>query len=376
MKTSGLKIVWLPWLGARIAPSGTSIAKMLCPTFQITQSYPLDRTMPSNALYFRTDPTWEAFAAANGLSLSPTAIPPPTSLDIAQMRSEQLSEQAAWSASHPLSSVGYESRTQKVTVRDGFPVEIKISRSTRAEAAKALPLVFVCHGGGWVRGTHVSEEVMLLGALYEVFDLVVVSVDYRRVPDEKYPVFLYDCWDVLSHVYAREEEFGFDEEKIILAGSSVGGQITGVLSQWARGYGIGVKGVVLNVPVLCDPRHFPKDTYEGSSYGQAVGALLNSGVMEYLWKLVIPDGEKGKHPDVSPLLGKLENLPPHLLYVAGQDPVRDDGIAYGRKLESSGVPVTMRIYQGVPHTFNEYWGQDVTERFWADIRRDLAALLA
>jgi acetyl esterase len=41
-----------------------------------------------------------------------------------------------------------------------------------------------------------------------------------------------------------------------------------------------------------------------------------------------------------------------LIFVAGRDSLRDEGIAYARKLETANVPVKLNIYQGVPHGFS------------------------
>lgn len=64
----------------------------------------------------------------------------------------------------------------KVNVRDGAEVELKIWRSTKPQFNSAL--VFRMHGGGWTVGGHEMEEAenLYLGALPNV---VVVSVDYR-----------------------------------------------------------------------------------------------------------------------------------------------------------------------------------------------------
>lgn len=65
---------------------------------------------------------------------------------------------------------------EKVRVRDGAEVEVKIWKSTTPRKNSAL--VLRMHGGGWTVGAHESEEAenRYLGALPNV---VVVSVDYR-----------------------------------------------------------------------------------------------------------------------------------------------------------------------------------------------------
>jgi len=60
-------------------------------------------------------------------------------------------------------------------VKVSFP-----SRFSKTSGEKEkLPVLFVTHGGGWIQGTHITEEAWSLWPLYEHFDLMVVSVEYR-----------------------------------------------------------------------------------------------------------------------------------------------------------------------------------------------------
>lgn len=76
-------------------------------------------------------------------------------------------------------------------------------------------------------------------------------------------------------------------------------------------------------------------------------------------------GEKMPHPpptanpailpaevELSPMkAGSLKGLAPAMINVADVDILRDDGEAYARKLLKDGVPVKLKRFMGVPHTF-------------------------
>jgi acetyl esterase/lipase len=73
-----------------------------------------------------------------------------------------------------------------------------------------------------------------------------------------------------------------------------------------------------------------------------------------MYNMYIPDPAKRKNIYASPLratVEQLRGLPPALIQVAENDVLRDEGEAYGRKLEAAGVPVTTVRYNGMIHDF-------------------------
>lgn len=344
---------------------------------------------PSNVDYFESSADWAAcMRKCPELALKPEGyIQPP--LDVQGDRESEIAEQRRWTNQHPLSSFGYTASSESTIARDGHQIVIKIYRSSAA-GSSTLPLLFVSHGGGWVQGNPITEESWLLGHLFQAFDFVIVSVDYRLAPEYTCPTQFNDCWDAFAATVARHEELKFDPSRVLFAGSSSGGCLAASLAQKARDdrhllpEGVSIIGVVLNVPVTCHPDHFPNAEYPSSSYSQCNNTLLTASEMHQIWSTYCPaSSATGGHPaaalasspSTSPLLGDLSGLPPHAIFVAGQDPLRDEGIAYATKLESSGVSVTVTIYPGVPHTFAEIWELDTTMRFRDDLRHAVKWLL-
>ncbi len=86
----------------------------------------------------------------------------------------------------------------------------------------------------------------------------------------------------------------------------------------------------------------------------ATGRFLPRALMKYGWDLYAPDEKTRDNPYVSPLRAsqdELKGLPPALVITAENDPLRDEGEAYARKLKEAGVSVTATRYNGMIHDF-------------------------
>lgn len=260
--------------------------------------------------YFTTSPDWATYAAENGIDLAEKSESIPltsiiaSTLDIPAQRATQVKDKATWVESHALSLVGYRYHEIQVVVRDGARVGVKISwpitEPSETAGSVSLPVVVVTHGGGWVQGTHHTEERWILWPLFKHFKFISISIDYRLAPEHPFPTWHNDSFDVLQKVFIEPNLFltdavvKLDLEKVILAGSSAGAGTAAVMARQCRDQGLKIRGVILNVPVLCDYRQLPQQqirtlTYnEVLSYEQCTGAALSSGVMVAVWDLVLP----------------------------------------------------------------------------------------
>ena len=73
-----------------------------------------------------------------------------------------------------------------------------------------------------------------------------------------------------------------------------------------------------------------------------------------MWDQYTTDEEARKSRYASPLqatVEQLKGLPPTLIQLAENDILRDEGEAYGRKLDEAGVKVTTVRYNGMIHDF-------------------------
>jgi len=208
-------------------------------------------------------------------------------------------------------------------------------------------LLFI-HGGVWIAGNFHNHQRLLR-------DLVVgsgqigVFVEYSPLPAAKFPTQLEECYAALAWVSTHAGEFGADGHRIAIAGNSVGGNMTAALTLMARDR----KGPRIDFQALLIPA--TDANVDTDSYHEfATGRFLPRAFMKYGWDLYAPDANTRQNPYVSPLratLEQLRGLPPALVITAENDPLRDEGEAYARKLMDAGVPVTATRYEGMIHDF-------------------------
>jgi acetyl esterase/lipase len=208
-------------------------------------------------------------------------------------------------------------------------------------------LLFI-HGGVWIVGNFQNHQRLLR-------DLVVgsgqigVFVEYTSLPKARFPTQLDQSYAVLKWVASHAEEFGADGSRIAVSGNSVGGNMTAALSLMAKDR----SGPKISYQVMMIPATDASvDTASYHEYG--TGRFLARAFMKYGWDLYAPDAATRNNPYVSPLrasLQQLKGLPPALVITAENDPLRDEGEAYARKLKEAGVSVIATRYNGMIHDF-------------------------
>ncbi len=86
----------------------------------------------------------------------------------------------------------------------------------------------------------------------------------------------------------------------------------------------------------------------------ADGRFLTASLMKWMWDNYLPDAAKRNEYYATPFnatLEQLKGLPPALVQLAENDILFDEGLAYARKLDEAGVPVTIETYNGFIHDY-------------------------
>ena len=243
------------------------------------------------------------------------------------------------------------------------------------------PTVVFFHGGGWVAGdleTHDRQARLLAietGA-------VVISVDYRRPPEVRFPGAFEDAFAAVKDIIERISEFGGDTKRVGVAGDSAGGNLAAVTAIACRDAGIRLAAQLLVYPVTDVFGNFA-DAKENARFPSraenAEGYFLSRAVMEWFCGHYLASAADGADWRVSPLRAKsLVGLAPAVVTTAWFDPLRDEGKAYADALIEAGVAT--RYHDG-PGLIHGYFGlgeaceaaRGEAQRARADFRALLAA---
>jgi acetyl esterase len=227
------------------------------------------------------------------------------------------------------------------------------ARVYRVGQGKAPTVVFY-HGGGWVAGdleTHDRQGRLLAietGA-------VVVSVDYRRPPETRFPGAFEDAFAALRDVSERIGEFGGDASRLGVAGDSAGGNLAATSAIACRDAGIDLAAQLLVYPVtdvLGNYAHAKENARFPSRAENADGYFLSRAVMEWFCGHYLASEADGADWRVSPLRARDHaGLAPAIVCTAWFDPLRDEGAAYAAALESADVPTKYYTGEGLIHGF-------------------------
>src|SRR5262249_13521000 len=140
------------------------------------------------------------------------------------------------------------------------------------------PALVFFHGGGWVRGSLNSHDIVCR-ALANRAGCVVVSVDYRMAPEHVFPAAVDDSVAATRWVAEPAVELGVDARRIAVAGDSAGGNLAAVVALVLRDSG----GPALVHQVLIYPvtdRNFETRSYSDN----AEGYMLTREAMRYYWR--------------------------------------------------------------------------------------------
>lgn len=230
------------------------------------------------------------------------------------------------------------------------------------EGAKGkLPGLLWMHGGGYVLGSLDSDDVKA-ATFSQVFNCVVVSVDYRLSPENPYPAPIEDCYAALKWFAQNAQELGVDNSRIAIGGASAGGGLAAGLALLVRDRA----EIVINFQLLIYPMIDDRNIEQAS--GETSDTLWWTRENNLIgWRSYLghePAQNEEPYYAAPSRAQDLTGLPSAYIPVGELDLFLSENIDYAHRLLNSGVAAELHIYPGAYHGFNSFAPEAaVTKRF-------------
>lgn len=214
------------------------------------------------------------------------------------------------------------------------------------EGAGPFPIVVYYHGGGWVIADKDTYDGGARG-LAKQATAVVVSVDYRRAPEAKFPAQHDDALATYQWAAANAASINGIAGQLELAGESAGGNLAVATAIAVRDGGGPQPQHVLAVYPITQVSDFDTPSYKDSEHAKP----LNKAMMQWFADKVIANPQDRKDWRLDLIHAELKGLPPVTIVNAQIDPLRSDGDMLADALRKAGNEVEHKLYSGVTHEF-------------------------
>jgi acetyl esterase/lipase len=214
------------------------------------------------------------------------------------------------------------------------------------EGAGPFPVVVYFHGGGWVIA---DLDVYDGGArgLASRAKAIVVSVDYRRAPEARFPAAWDDALAAYRWVSANAGFFNGDPARLALAGESAGGCLAVATAIAVREAGLPAPCHVLAIYPLAQTGNLNTLSY----LENALALPLNRAMVPWFLDKLLRSEDDRLDSRLDLVHADLAGLPPVTIINARLDPLRSDGTMLADALRKAGVRVERKDYSGVTHEF-------------------------
>jgi acetyl esterase/lipase len=244
---------------------------------------------------------------------------------------------------------------------------------------RPLPVIVFVHGGGWSGGTRTTGPDFKRYFAQDGF--AMASIEYRLTPSVAFPANVEDVRSAVRWLKARAGAHGLDPARICLWGTSAGGHLAAVAALAAAGTFEGRDNLSQTSTVRC-----VLDAYGPTRFDlmDTQTAEERPGLQTPVVTINLPAGGRGNpgggrgavsHDDPSSPESRLldaavQTVPDRvraaspLTYVSKDAPpflimhgLADSSVPHGQSvllyeaLEAAGQEATLRLIDGLPHTF-------------------------
>jgi acetyl esterase/lipase len=228
---------------------------------------------------------------------------------------------------------------------------VRTSATRRSDKA-----IIYLHGGGFILGSAQSN----LGTALRISArtaIPILSVDYRLAPEYPFPAGLDDA--LAAYRWLLDGNYGPGD--IVVYGDSAGGGLTLSLALAARNVGLPQPAAL----VLLSPATDLTLQSDTRTTLAAYDPVLTPAGIDRL-QLYAGDHDLSD-PLISPVFADLSGLPPMLIQVGTREMLLSDAVRLARRARGDGVDVTLDVWDGMWHVWQDQPDLPEAEQATAEI---------
>ena len=209
-----------------------------------------------------------------------------------------------------------------------------------SSSAKSAPVLFWIHGGGWEGGD--KRDVAAKPRFFVERGFVVVSVNYRLLPQVEMIDIFHDVAKSFRWVHDHIAEYGGDPKRVLAGGHSAGAQLAALIctdERYLKAEGIAFTDLIGCVPVDGDTYDVPAIIETAETRRRVHGQpQARFGHREKFGNTV----EKHREYSAVTHVAKGKGIPPFLiLHVADHPDTSAQAFRLGAVLKDAGVKGTV-----------------------------------
>ncbi|MBT3707946.1 MAG: alpha/beta hydrolase [Gammaproteobacteria bacterium] len=227
---------------------------------------------------------------------------------------------------------------------------------------KGSGLVVWIHGGGWHKG---SKEKCFITWLPQ-HGYTVASISYRLSSVAKFPAQLHDCKGAVRWLRANAGKYGYNPQRIFVAGASAGGHLTALMATTSGhkllegkvGGNLDRSSSVQGAIDYYGPTDFilrsKTQPSRANEKGSVVYELLGGGAHEKVAAAKL----------ASACYHVSKDDPPLLVFHGTKDRtvLQDQSQAIATAYKKAGLPIKLHIIEGASHGGNSFYSGENAKR--------------
>ncbi len=254
----------------------------------------------------------------------------------------------------------------KTTTANGVPCEWAIAKNNNP----ARRVLFL-HGGAFLFGSPKGHR-KFADKLAKLTKGVVLSVDYRMLPENKRGASIEDAQNAYHWLLSNAPDGEHPLESLLVAGDSAGGSLALMISAWSKHNAKQKPNCVVAFSpstdmTLASPTakaNIKTDKMLGEGY--SLLTKLPSAVRAWLGLFIMRINPA--NPLASPLFQDLSDLPPTLIHASSNEVLLGESIRYVNKASASGSQVTLQVWKNQLHDWHLFnMGHGSANAAWHEV---------